>query len=478
MKMRHYRKLLIISIVGLIYSLPNISYAKKGRIADQVNTKNIASSPALIKADTLDYNSEKKVVTASGNVEITQEGRTMLADSLTYDKENGIVTAKGHVVLHEPNNTVIFADSMELYHELKQGVIENFSARLVDNSLMAAKSAEKVSENKIVVRHLSYSPCSVCKEDPDQPPLWQIRSKEATINNDTQRVVYKNAFFDVKGVPVIYTPYFSHPTPDSDRTSGFLTPKYSSDHVFGAIAKTPYYYNIAPDKDATITPIFTTNEGMIMSGEYRQLLSNGRYDLKGSITDPQKVDANGNNIAGDQVRGHFQALGEFKAAESWTWGFNSKVASDDTYLQRYHFGDENALTSNLYANRIENNDHIIVQTLAFQGLQVTDNQKQIPVALPYEESHTERKIGEFGAKAFVDTNILALTREQGVDSKRVSLKGGFLQPYNTKSGSLFEAGLSLRGDGYVVDNVVDPINSNNTISGFQDRAIPEASLKW
>jgi len=476
--MRHVRKSFNILLIAIIAGFPAISYAKKNRVNDQMNAKNLAAAPALIKAENLDYDTDKKIATATGNVEITQGNRTLLSDYLTYDKENSIATASGHVVLLEPTGTVVFADNMVLNNELKKGIIKNFAARLTDKSLVAARSGEKVTESKVVLKNLAYSPCSVCKEDPDRAPLWQIRAKEATIDNDKQRVSYKNAFLDVEGIPFIYTPYFSHPTPDADRKSGFLTPKYSSDNIFGAMVTTPYYYSIAPDKDATIIPIFTTNEGVILSGEYRQLLQNGRYNFKGSITNPQKVDTNGNNISGNEVRGHIEGVGEFKADHNWTWGFNGKVASDDTYLKRYHFGEENVLTSSLYANRIENNDHILVETVAFQGLQATDNQKTIPLALPYEESHTERRVGEYGTKAFVDTNILALTREQGVDGKRVSLKGGVLQPYVTKSGSVFQAGASIRGDGYLVDNVTDPTNSNNSLSGTQGRAIPEASLKW
>jgi LPS-assembly protein len=478
LEMRNLNKSFKIFLAALMAVAPSMSYAKKGSVSERANTKGLSYAPALIKAENLDYDSEKKIATATGNVEITQGNRTLLADKLTYDKENSIVTASGHVALLEPTGTVIFAETMTLNNQLKRGVIKNFATRLKDKSLIAAREGEKISENKIVLRHLAYSPCSVCKEHPDKAPLWQIRAKEATIDSDKQRVSYKNAFLDLEGIPIIYTPYFSHPTPDADRKSGFLTPKYSSDHVFGAVVKTPYYYNIAPDKDATITPIFTTNEGIIMAGEYRKMLINGKYELKGSITDPQKVDPNGNNIAGNEVRGHFEGTGEFNASEYWTWGFDGKAASDDTYLKRYHFGDENVLTSKLYASRIENNDHILVNNLAFQGLQATDDQKTIPVVLPYVESHNERRVGEYGTNAFIDTNILALTREQGVSSKRVSLKGGVLQPYVTKSGSVFEAGASIRGDGYVVDNVIDSSGSSQTLNGTEGRAVPQASLKW
>lgn len=472
--MRHIHITLMMFFVVAIAARPVISYGK----SEPLNTQSINSTPALIKADTITYDSEKEIATAIGNVEITQGSRIMIADTLSYDKKNNIVHAIGHVSLLEPNGTVIFADNVELSDGLKKGIVDNFSARFPDNSVMAAKSGERIDENIIVMNNVVYSPCLLCKEKPDQAPLWQVAAKKATIDNKAQRVVYNNAFFDIYGVSTIYTPYFSHPTPDADRKSGLLTPKYYHDRIFGTMVKVPYYYDIAPNMDATITPILTSNEGGILSGEYRHLLLEGNYNLKGSITNPDKVDSTGNKTDGNDIRGHIEGAGEFKANDTWNWGFSGKRASDDTYLKKYNFGDEDVLISNLYTNKIENRDHILVNTLSFQGLKATDDPGRTPLILPYAESHTERNVGTLGAKATLDTNILALTRAEGISTKRVSVKGGVQQPYITKSGQVFKAGLSLRGDGYIVDNVIDPSNPNNTHDGFQGRTIPEADLTW
>ncbi len=473
--MRIIYAILLILSAAAVPALSRDAYAQS---APSLNSNGITNTPALIKAETITYDTENAIVTAIGNVEITQGKRILLADSLTYDKDNNIVNAHGNISLLEPGGTVIFSDHVELRDDLKTGIVENFSARFSDNSLVAANSGERIDEDKIVIKQVVYSPCPLCKETPDKDPLWQVSAKEATIDSKDQRVIYNNAFFEIYGVPTLYTPYFSHPTPDADRKSGFLIPKYTHDGIFGTSVKTPYYYNIAPNMDATISPTFTANEGGILAGEFRHLVPEGEYFLKGSITNPEKVDASGNKIDGHDVRSHIEGKGEFAINDSWNWGFQGKRASDDTYLKRYNFGDEDVLTSSLHANKIENRDHILINTISFQGLKTTDDPGETPLILPYAESHTERSIGESGARAALDTNILALTRDEGASSNRISLKGTVSQPYITKSGSVFEAAASLRGDGYVVNDVEDPSNPANTLDGYEERVIPEANLKW
>lgn len=475
-KLRKINILLLFFIAAVMFLLPDSLHAKAKNT--NTTTPEFSNEPALIEADSLSYDFEKSLVIASGNVEITQGKRQLIADTLTYDKINNIVTAKGNVSLVDTSGNVLFAEEVELKDDLKKGVVNNFSISFTDKSKMAAKSGERINENTIIIRKAVYSPCPVCKEKPEKAPLWQVAASKATVNNDKQRVSYKNAFFEVYGIPVLYTPYFSHPTPDADRKSGFLTPKYKHDRIFGTMIQAPYYYNIAPNKDATITPILTTNEGIIMAGEYRHLLENGKYILKGSITNPDEVDASGNKIHGKNVRGHVEGEGEFSINQYWDWGFAAKRSSDDTYLKKYSFGEEDVLTSKLYATRIENRDHVLVEAISFQGLKATDDPGKTPLILPYVQTHTERRIAEYGATAYLDTNLLDLTRSEGVSSRRISLKSGLEKTYIAPSGNIFTSNASIRGDGYSVEDVPDPNNSNNHLNGTEGRFIPEASMKW
>src|SRR5690606_8499367 len=101
-------------------------------------------------------------------------------------------------------------------------------------------------------------------------PLWQIKADHITVDKQEQQVSYEDAYFEIYGTPIIYMPYFSHATPGADNRSGFLMPEYAHSDNLGSVYKVPYYWAISPDKHATIVPIYTTDEGMVMGGEYRQ----------------------------------------------------------------------------------------------------------------------------------------------------------------------------------------------------------------
>ena len=82
-----------------------------------------------------------------------------------------------------------------------------------------------------------FSPCAVCAADPT--PLWRIRAERIVHDEEEGLVHYEDATFEVMGTPIFYTPYFRHPDPSRDRTSGFLSPEYLSSSTFGHAVKVP-----------------------------------------------------------------------------------------------------------------------------------------------------------------------------------------------------------------------------------------------
>lgn len=470
--MRYYAVLLLI----LTFAAP-FSYAADFKNKDLEDSFN---KPAEVEADSMSYDKNNSSIIASGNVEVTQGGRMLNAEQVVYNRQENLVTAEGNISLMEADGTVFFADKIELTGDLKKGVIEHFRAKFIDDSRMSADKAEKLDDSVITMKNIKYSPCKVCEEDPDSEPLWQVRANEATMNRQEQNVSYKHAFFDIKGIPILYTPYLSHPTPGADRKSGFLIPKYSTDKIFGTTVKIPYYYNIASNKDLTIAPIFTANEGTILTSEYRHMIEQGSYYLEGSVTNPDKVDVNGNPLEGNKMRGHIEGHGEFNLDDLWSVGFVGKRSTDDTYLQKYNFGYEDVLTSKAYTAAIDGRNFFSAETISFQGLKSNDDPGESPLIMPVANMHYETSPAIDGSKWTVDGNLLMLKRDEGVSSNRVSLKGGWQIPYMLQSGHLFEFKTSLRGDGYFVDDVpADPSRPNGyNLDGFTSRLVPQAELTW
>ncbi len=108
---------------------------------------------------------------------------------------------------------------------------------------------------------------------------------------DRQDAVFENAQLEFFGVPMAYVPYFSTPDPTVKRKSGFLMPGFSSNSTYGFGVEIPYYWAIAPDYDATFTPRFMTDQGVLLQGEFRQRLADGSYQVRAYGIDQQKPDA-------------------------------------------------------------------------------------------------------------------------------------------------------------------------------------------
>lgn len=440
-------------------------------------------APVLLEATELGYDRVNAVVTAIGNVEMAQGDYVVRADRISYNQNTAVVRASGNVSILQPDGNVYFAEDVELKDDLKNGVVQNFRARMKDNSVFAAREARRVTPDITELEKAVYSPCKLCKPDANgnaKSPMWQIKAEHVKVDEEKEKVSYRNAFFEVYGVPIAYTPYFSHPTPDASNQSGILTPEYSHNSNLGTVVSVPMYLSLAPNLDTTITPIYTSKEGPVLAFEWRHLLENGSYELKASGTYPDKRDDLGIQIPGkEEFRGHVEGKGNFALTDNVSAGFDFKRTTDDTYLRRYKFGDEDLLTSRLYAERVKDRNYGIVQAVAFQGLRLNDDPHRSPLVVPSFDMSLQSDPLWNGSRVLVDANALVLTRDEGSETRRASLKAGWKLPIVTYSGHVLETTASLRADGVDVSNNEIPTSSGTRLdNGTEARVVPEIEFNW
>jgi LPS-assembly protein len=429
--------------------------------------------PVLFKADQLRNEQRLGLVVATGNVELSQGARTLLADSVTYNRRDDTVTAAGNVSLLEPTGEVIFADRVNLSGDLRYGVIENMRIRLSEDARIAAAGARRIGGQKTVFQKAVYSPCKLCEEDPSRAPIWQIKAYRVEHNQKSKNVSYRDAYLEFHGIPVFYTPYFSHPDPTVERRTGFLVPSYGNDSDLGFLVKTPFYIDIAPNMDATITPTFTSGEGIVSAGEFRHRLSNTDYVLSGSLTQGSKESGDDDNI-----RGHIRGDLNHETDGTWRGGTNIFLVTDDTYLRRYKFESKNTLENRLYAEGFGGRSFASANAYYFRGLQADDDPGDTPIVLPKLDFNYVGEPGSFGGQWQVDANFLGLTRTDGTNTRRVSALTKWELPHTTAFGEIYRVFASLQTDAYQVNDVVDPDNTLNTKSGFTGRVFPQAGLDW
>jgi len=448
--------------------------------AQENSPKLAVDNPSVFSADNITYDRQNEKVTATGNVEIVQGERILKANKVEYNISADTIVATGNIVLLEPTGEVVFADEVELQNELKTGAIRDIRVLFTDNSRLAAQSAVRVDENQVIMNKAVYSTCRLCEKDRNAAPLWQAKSSKVIHDRENKTITYKHAVLEFYGVPVLYTPYFSHPDPTVDRKSGFLAPTISNSSELGYGITVPYYYVISEDKDLTFTPTYTTKEGLQVATEYRQDFANGKLDLSGSLTYVDERNDNGTKTGDQEFQGHFKGEGNFRIDRTWKWGFDVFATTHDTYLDKYGISSEDTLTSNFYFQGMRGRNYTSYNAYAFQGLSAQDDSGNTPLVPAWLEYSYVGEPNKYGARFDADFDALTLFRTSGQDTSRVSASGGWHLPYTSPSGQVYTLNASIRGDAYYTqDQLSDPFDTTSPTSDeLTGRVIPSVSLKW
>jgi LPS-assembly protein len=463
------RRLIYLLVSCIVFG--EITCGRAAEISQEANPTD-KDTPVLLKADQLRHERNLGIVVGRGNVEIAQGNRILRADTISYNQKTDILTATGNVVLMEPSGDITFADFVELSGDFKDGIVENIRILMSDDARLAAVGGRRIAGEVIEMNKVVYSPCRTCL-GPGGPPLWQLKAVKVVHNKTEKTIEYYDAFMEFAGIPVLYSPYLSHPDPTVKRKTGFLTPRYGSDTELGAIVEIPYYFNIAPDKDATIQPIFTGNEGLVLTGEYRQRFTDGELKFEGSATR-----GSGSNES-DENRGHFFGDVQFDLTDTWRTKLISELASDDTYLRRYRFRSPDPLTNHLIFEGFRSQNYASAEGYHWRGQSVSDEAGKTPIVAPLLNFNAVGSSGPFGGRWKIDANAMVLTRTNGTDSRRLSLLSGWELPHISSTGEIYRLYATLQTDGYLVDEVQEEGKvAGDLSSGFAGRVFPRIGLDW
>jgi len=469
--------LVLRSLASAVLILSVLAFAR-GLAAQQPETKD---APALISADEITHDKNLGVVTASGNVEVSQGGRVLIADTVSYNQRSEVVTASGNVTLMEPSGDILFADFVELTDDMREGYIRDIRVMMEDRSRLAAASALRSGGNKTVFRKGVFSPCDLCREDPTRAPLWQLKAMEIEHDQEERVIRYRDVWMEIFGVPVMYVPYFEHPDPTVERKSGFLAPAFGSTEILGTTFQQPYHWVLGSNRDVTIAPIVTSKQGVVLTSHYRHLMPQTLLDLRGSATIADRENDDG-TLETNAFRGHIDSTARFDISDTWRAGLDIQRATDDTYLRIYNFSSDRTLTSRAYAEGFNGRNYLSANSFAFQGLRATDRQAESPIVLPFVGYNFISEPGAGGGRYRFDGDILALTREEGRDSRRLSTVTAWELPYTSGWGDIYTLTAQVQADAYWTNGVdpnsddVNPINPNsNQLTG---RVFPQLAANW
>lgn len=207
---------------------------------------------------------ENEISSYFGNVEIRHADQSMSSNAANYDNVAETLDVHGDVYYSD--------DDMAVHTNTATFDLAKDKAKLRDVLFIAPTAPLRghagavYRDSKTISRYqdVAYTSCPTGNQD------WVVHAAELEIDKEDGRGSAKNAWLEFKGTPVFYSPYLSFPT-DSRRSSGFLAPSFGNTQHSGFNVSLPYYWNIAPNYDATFKPRYLTKRGILLAGEFRYL---------------------------------------------------------------------------------------------------------------------------------------------------------------------------------------------------------------
>ncbi len=267
----------------------------------------------------------------TGDVRMTKGFRQLSADKATINQKSGGALMEGNVQLREPG-LLLTGDKFDLNLESGAARIDNASYLIHASNLRgAASSISRGSDESLVLKDGSLTRCEPGNN------TWLLRGSEIRIDPAKNEGVGKHLRMNVKGVPIVYVPYLRFSTSE-ERLSGFLFPSISSTDDGGIDVTIPYYLNLAPNYDMTLSPRFISDRGAMLETELRHLSPqfatavSGAYladDDGGSDSDLQKLVDNG-RITADQAN-------PYQGSDRWLFNIDQQGGLDARWYSEIDF---------------------------------------------------------------------------------------------------------------------------------------------
>lgn len=472
-------------LVICFYLLPSFCFGNKKDI--------------LFQAQKVKYQKNTGNIEALGDVFLSDGSIQISADHIFYDGLKKDFQINGGVSLFTDGN-ILSTQSMNLSADLEKASAPVVYILTEDNSRLTGR--DFIKEQKIqVLKDISYSPCPLCMDrDGEMSTTWQLHATQVTRDEDAGDVYYENMWMELFNVPIFYSPFFMHVDPAIKRRSGLLSPKIGYGTYYGFMAATPYYINLAPDRDLVITPFGTTGGGAFLTMNYRQLFENGQLSIDTGVgyTDNKSRGTLKRSDFKKRYFPHFFSQGAFALSENWRLLFDIRMVRSKTYLKRYSFLDKDGygmlptLVSSGKAEGFYGKSYAAISAYGFQDLQERANKKLTPTVVPRLVYQYVSQPGAYGQYATLDLDHIFLTREAfsapqnigGITTfahpqqmERFSILTRFTLPLETRGGSFYTFNVSALGRFYRLWDFKKTA-TGKTFNGNTGDLIPKASIHW
>jgi LPS-assembly protein len=230
-----------------------------------------ATSQAQVQGDRF-RSPDSDIFHLSGHTSLQRLDQLLRADDLTYNADTTAYAATGHVRYQE-RGMLFSADSMRGTTDPEYGVADNVQYQLLTSrGNGVASRAIMLDHDRDKLRQVTYSTCDLHHR------VWEIEAKTMTMNRDQGVGRAHDVTMRLKGVPFLWLPYLRFPI-DHRRQTGFLYPSFGKRGRAGFMFSVPFYWNIAPNYDATFTPTWYAERGGMLGAQFRYLTTTSKGEL-------------------------------------------------------------------------------------------------------------------------------------------------------------------------------------------------------
>jgi LPS-assembly protein len=392
----------------------------------------------------------------SGGVMLRRDDKLAGAETAYFDPDQKAIHLQGGV-RYEDSATQIISDSAEFSYESGRIRFEDAEFSVGSDSRGAATALEINQDGRLILDGVEYTTCPPGSED------WLLQGNSIELDTGTGVGTATGVKLRFKGVPILYTPYLSFPISDA-RKSGILTPEFGSAGRSGSEIRVPYYWNIAPNYDATITPRQLTNRGLQLETQFRYMTE--RND--GVITADYLPDDSILDRARHQVQLRHRTLFQ----NNWRNQVDFREVSDSQYFE--DLGGSLSISSITHLNRSIRFDYH-TDTLSLFG-QLQDYQTIDDAIQPIDEPY--RRVPQLLARGSwpvrfmhfgLEGEVVNFDRDVGVTGWRVNAAPSISAPL-VKPGWFITPAVSLDHTRYQLSGTSPGVETAPT------RTVPIASL--
>ena len=403
-----------------------------------------ADNPEAIVFETGELDAEfgdRTAASMTGGVVLRRGDRAAGADSAVYDPVRRALLLTGSVRYEDPG-TVIASEAAEFAYDLGRIRFEGAEFSLAsDNARGSAEQLEINQRGTLELDGVNYTTCPPGSND------WMLQARDIDLDTRDGVGTARGVKLRFQGIPILYTPYLSFPIGDA-RKSGVLTPEIGSTSRGGTEIRVPYYWNIAPNYDATLTPRLLTDRGLQAQAQFRYLTRSMDGQVNGEYLDNDSVFNDSRSFIGWRHRMLF--------GNGWRNRVDYRGVSDSQYFE--DLGGSLSLASTTHLNRSISFDYFTrsISLLGrVQALQTIDD-AIVPEDEPYRRLPQLLLRGYWpdsmlGMNLGFDTEFVNFDRDVGVTGWRFNAVPTVELPFGTP-GWFIRPAATLDYTRYELDN--------------------------